>query len=124
VDGRGDVAPVDWAVVTPTASGSAPRPAGNRPVPIADLTDLTGTPVQGDASVAVTGVTLASAAVRPGDLYAALPGARTHGAAYVPEALARGAVRATTQTVTAGSRTPVRCSARSPAACTAGPASS
>ncbi|MFQ1001055.1 UDP-N-acetylmuramoyl-L-alanyl-D-glutamate--2,6-diaminopimelate ligase [Modestobacter sp. SSW1-42] len=78
--------------MTPTASGSAPRPAGNRPVPLADLADLTGAPVQGDAAVTVSGVTLASGDVRPGDLYAALPGARTHGAAYVPEALARGAV--------------------------------
>ena len=90
--GRPGAAPVDWAVVTPTASGSAPRPAGNRPVPLTDLADLTGAPVQGAASVTVSGVTLASGAVRPGDLYAALPGARTHGAAYVPEALARGAV--------------------------------
>ena len=92
MDGHGGAAPVDWAVVTPTASGSAPRPAGNRPVPLADLADLTGAPVQGAASVTVSGVTLASGAVRPGDLYAALPGARAHGAAYVPEALARGAV--------------------------------
>jgi UDP-N-acetylmuramoyl-L-alanyl-D-glutamate--2,6-diaminopimelate ligase len=37
-------------------------------------------------------VTLSSRTVRPGDLYAALPGARTHGAAYVAEAAAAGAV--------------------------------
>jgi UDP-N-acetylmuramoyl-L-alanyl-D-glutamate--2,6-diaminopimelate ligase len=92
VPGRRGGAPVDWAVVTPTASGSAPRPAGNRPVPLADLADLTGAPLRGDAGVTVSGVTLASGDVRPGDLYAALPGARTHGAAYVPEARARGAV--------------------------------
>jgi UDP-N-acetylmuramoyl-L-alanyl-D-glutamate--2,6-diaminopimelate ligase len=40
----------------------------------------------------VSGVTLASDAVRPGDLYAALPGARTHGARYAADAAARGAV--------------------------------
>ena len=40
----------------------------------------------------VTGVTLSSRTVRPGDLYAALPGARTHGAAYVEQAVAAGAV--------------------------------
>ncbi|HJX43708.1 MAG TPA: Mur ligase domain-containing protein, partial [Geodermatophilus sp.] len=51
-----------------------------------------GDPVQGDAGTAVTGVTLASTEVLPGDLYAALPGARTHGARYAADAAARGAV--------------------------------
>lgn len=40
---------------------------------------------------AVTGVTLRSGDVRPGDLFAALPGARTHGAEHVPAARAAGA---------------------------------
>src|ERR687883_59481 len=40
----------------------------------------------------VTGVTLASGEVRPGDLYAALPGARTHGVRFLDDAVARGAV--------------------------------
>lgn len=40
----------------------------------------------------VTGVCLRSASVRPGDLYAALPGARTHGARYVEQARSAGAV--------------------------------
>jgi UDP-N-acetylmuramoyl-L-alanyl-D-glutamate--2,6-diaminopimelate ligase len=77
--------------VSPTVSGSAPRPAGNRPLPLADLGDLIGVPVTGSAGTAVSGVTLASDAVRPGDLYAALPGARTHGARYAADAAARGA---------------------------------
>ena len=38
--------------------------------------------------VRVTGVTLDSRAVRPGDLYAALPGARVHGAAFAADAAA------------------------------------
>jgi len=42
--------------------------------------------------VEVTGVSLASQRVRPGDLYAALPGARAHGADYADAALAAGAV--------------------------------
>jgi UDP-N-acetylmuramoyl-L-alanyl-D-glutamate--2,6-diaminopimelate ligase len=42
--------------------------------------------------VAVTGVTHASDAVRPGDLYAALPGARRHGAEFIPAAAQAGAV--------------------------------
>ncbi|MEO3759109.1 UDP-N-acetylmuramoyl-L-alanyl-D-glutamate--2,6-diaminopimelate ligase [Mycobacterium sp. B14F4] len=42
--------------------------------------------------VQITGVTLRSQGVRPGDLFAALPGASSHGARYVGEAVARGAV--------------------------------
>jgi UDP-N-acetylmuramoyl-L-alanyl-D-glutamate--2,6-diaminopimelate ligase len=60
---------------------------------LAELADLLGEPVAGPAEgVAVRGVTLASAEVTPGDLYAALPGARTHGVQYVRDAVARGAV--------------------------------
>ncbi|MBC7640310.1 MAG: UDP-N-acetylmuramyl-tripeptide synthetase, partial [Rhodoferax sp.] len=40
----------------------------------------------------VTGVTLDSRAVRPGDLYAALPGASAHGADFTGQAAASGAV--------------------------------
>ncbi len=78
--------------MSPTGPGSAPRPAGNRPLALRALADLVGDPVQGDAGTAVTGVTLASTEVLPGDLYAALPGARTHGARFAADAAARGAV--------------------------------
>ena len=40
----------------------------------------------------VTGLTLSSGSVRPGDLYAALPGARTHGSCYAAAAASAGAV--------------------------------
>lgn len=40
----------------------------------------------------MTGVTLDSRRVRPGDLYAALPGGKTHGARFAAEAVAAGAV--------------------------------
>jgi UDP-N-acetylmuramoyl-L-alanyl-D-glutamate--2,6-diaminopimelate ligase len=40
----------------------------------------------------VSGVTLDSRGVQPGDLYVALPGARVHGAAFCAEAVAAGAV--------------------------------
>lgn len=46
----------------------------------------------GSDQVAVTGVTLSSRTVRPGDLYAALPGARVHGADFVGQASRAGAV--------------------------------
>lgn len=58
------------------------------PVPLAEICALLGVaPLPGH----VTGVTLDSTAVQPGDLYAALPGARTHGARFVGDAVAAGA---------------------------------
>jgi UDP-N-acetylmuramoyl-L-alanyl-D-glutamate--2,6-diaminopimelate ligase len=84
--------------VTPTDAGSVPRPVGTRPVAtppiaLAALADLVGTPVAGVGSdPQVRGVTLASTEVEPGDLYAALPGARTHGARFAADAATRGAV--------------------------------
>ncbi|RBY77150.1 UDP-N-acetylmuramoyl-L-alanyl-D-glutamate--2,6-diaminopimelate ligase [Geodermatophilus sp. TF02-6] len=71
--------------------GSGHRPAGTGPLTLAALADLVGAPVQGDPGTTVSGVTLASAEVAPGDLYAALPGARTHGARFAVDAAARGA---------------------------------
>ncbi|MEU5944698.1 UDP-N-acetylmuramoyl-L-alanyl-D-glutamate--2,6-diaminopimelate ligase [Micromonospora sp. NPDC047465] len=49
-------------------------------------------PPEGVAELVVTGVTHASQEVRPGDLYAALPGARRHGAEFAAGAAAAGAV--------------------------------
>jgi UDP-N-acetylmuramoyl-L-alanyl-D-glutamate--2,6-diaminopimelate ligase len=48
--------------------------------------------VPGDAAVAVTGATLRAGEARPGDLFAALPGTRAHGADFAAEAAAAGAV--------------------------------
>src|ERR1700758_5138150 len=42
--------------------------------------------------VSVTGVSLRAQDVLPGDLFAALPGASTHGARYAGDAIERGAV--------------------------------
>ncbi|MDP5184257.1 UDP-N-acetylmuramoyl-L-alanyl-D-glutamate--2,6-diaminopimelate ligase [Blastococcus sp. BMG 814] len=78
--------------MTPTDPGTAPRPTGNRPLPLAELADLIGPPEGPGADVAVSGVTLASGEVAPGFLYAALPGARTHGVRFAADAAARGAV--------------------------------
>lgn len=47
---------------------------------------------EADASVEVIGVTHDSRQVQPGWLYVALPGRATHGAHFIPQALARGAV--------------------------------
>ena len=61
---------------------------------LADLADLVGAPVEDTRppGTRITGVTLASGEVQPGNLYAALPGARTHGSCYAADAAARGAV--------------------------------
>ncbi|SDM14905.1 UDP-N-acetylmuramoyl-L-alanyl-D-glutamate--2,6-diaminopimelate ligase [Streptomyces wuyuanensis] len=61
-----------------------PRPAEVRPIDLADLAARLG--VEPPGSGAVTGITHDSRAVRPGDVYAALPGARLHGADYVAQA--------------------------------------
>ncbi|MFC0003286.1 UDP-N-acetylmuramoyl-L-alanyl-D-glutamate--2,6-diaminopimelate ligase [Micromonospora siamensis] len=80
-----------------------PRPQIVNPVRLGDLVARlrASTPATGDqplalppeaAEVAVTGATHASQEVRPGDLYAALPGARRHGAEFTAQAAAAGAV--------------------------------
>ncbi len=61
-------------------------------MPLSELADLLGRPAPDTSEVLVTGLTLASGEVCPGDLYAALPGARTHGVRYVAQAVERGAV--------------------------------
>jgi UDP-N-acetylmuramoyl-L-alanyl-D-glutamate--2,6-diaminopimelate ligase len=48
-------------------------------------------PPPGTGDIQVTGITAASAAVGPGAIFAGLPGAKADGAAFVPEAIARGA---------------------------------
>jgi UDP-N-acetylmuramoyl-L-alanyl-D-glutamate--2,6-diaminopimelate ligase len=44
-----------------------------------------------DPDAVVTGVTISSQRVEPGDLYVAPPGARTHGVLFAPQAVAAGA---------------------------------
>ncbi len=86
------------AVLNPAAA-SAPRPAGHAPRSLAEVAahlrtlgaSLPGNP-HGPAEVLVRGVTLDSRGVRPGDLYAALPGATMHGAEFATVAAAAGAV--------------------------------
>ena len=69
------------------------RPRTVAPVRLSDLAALLGLPVPQRASeVELTGVTLSSSTVHAGDLYAALPGARTHGIRYVEAARESGAV--------------------------------
>ena len=78
----------------PTTPVGALRPTepARRPLPelLVAVPDLL---VQGSpAGVVLTGCTHVSGAVQPGDLYAALPGARVHGADFAGDAVAAGAV--------------------------------
>ena len=82
------------------------RPARQQPKPLSALGSLLGvrlaavpspTPTLGSSFSpndlgCVTGVTLDSRVVVPGDLYVALPGTKVHGAAFCADAVAAGAV--------------------------------
>ncbi|WP_037907382.1 UDP-N-acetylmuramoyl-L-alanyl-D-glutamate--2,6-diaminopimelate ligase [Actinacidiphila yeochonensis] len=70
----------------------APRPAHVTPKPLAELAERLGAAAPPPGAPAVTGITHDSRAVRPGDLYAALPGARVHGADFAAQAARAGAV--------------------------------
>lgn len=68
----------------------ATRPLRPRPTSIAEVAGWLGVPPPApDAEV--TGISLSSHRVLPGDLYVALPGARAHGASYAADAVASGA---------------------------------
>ncbi|WP_248783885.1 Mur ligase domain-containing protein, partial [Actinoalloteichus caeruleus] len=77
------------------------RPHRVEPRSVAELASLvaarplaeTGTPSTADTAAAVvTGATLRAQEARPGDLFAALPGGRAHGADFAGQAVAAGAV--------------------------------
>ncbi|MFE9401023.1 UDP-N-acetylmuramoyl-L-alanyl-D-glutamate--2,6-diaminopimelate ligase [Streptomyces sp. NPDC006530] len=74
----------------PAKQPGAPRPEQARPTPLGALAERLGTNSPGPGEV--TGITHDSRAVRPGDLYAALPGANTHGADFAAQAASLGAV--------------------------------
>src|SRR3954451_16685659 len=73
------------------------RPSQVRPRSIAGLLDrLPAARLHGDPDAQVSGITHDSRQVRPGDVYLARPGARTHGIDHVGQALAAGAVAVVT----------------------------
>jgi UDP-N-acetylmuramoyl-L-alanyl-D-glutamate--2,6-diaminopimelate ligase len=66
-------------------------------VPLGTIGEFAGVVVPGaSAAVPVTGISLNSRTVQPGDLYVALPGASRHGADFVSQAIAAGAVAVVT----------------------------
>jgi len=89
--GRGGVRRPRADRVGSDAVPGIPRPRGVTPRQLAELAArLRLEPPAGADAAAVTGVSAASGDVRPGDLYAALPGARRHGAEFVAQAAAAG----------------------------------
>ena len=73
-----------------------PRPTRIEPVPLTTLVARADArliaPESTATEVTVTGATLRAQHVLPGDLFAALPGARVHGADFAESAIAAGAV--------------------------------
>jgi UDP-N-acetylmuramoyl-L-alanyl-D-glutamate--2,6-diaminopimelate ligase len=73
-----------------------PRPTRIEPVPLTTLVARADArliaPEHTATEVTVTGATLRAQHVLPGDLFAALPGARVHGADFAESAIAAGAV--------------------------------
>ncbi|GAA0497371.1 UDP-N-acetylmuramoyl-L-alanyl-D-glutamate--2,6-diaminopimelate ligase [Streptomyces sp. NPDC046215] len=83
----------DQSQTAPAAAPGAPRPTQVRPAPLAELAGQLGiTAPRAPQEAAATGITHDSRAVRPGDIYAALPGARFHGADFSAQAAGLGAV--------------------------------
>ena len=68
-----------------------PRPTSVPPIRLEQLAALLPARLTGP-DVEVSGITHSSQTVRPGDLYAAMAGAIRHGAEFVPDAVAAGAV--------------------------------
>ncbi|MEK0153751.1 UDP-N-acetylmuramoyl-L-alanyl-D-glutamate--2,6-diaminopimelate ligase [Arthrobacter oryzae] len=76
-----------------TVPGSGFRPTAVAAVPLGTIGESVGVVVPGaSSSVPVTGISLNSRTVAPGDLYVALPGATRHGADFVSQAVDAGAV--------------------------------
>jgi UDP-N-acetylmuramoyl-L-alanyl-D-glutamate--2,6-diaminopimelate ligase len=75
-----------------------PRPAGVLAISLGSLAHAVGAQLTG-SDVAVTGITMASDRVQPGDLFAAAPGRSGHGAGYAPRALESGALAVLTDAV-------------------------
>ncbi|WP_113964951.1 UDP-N-acetylmuramoyl-L-alanyl-D-glutamate--2,6-diaminopimelate ligase [Mycobacterium shimoidei] len=74
---------------------TAPRPSAGSGVPLPALAaQICAVSAEGSVvpDLRVTGVTLRAQDAQPGDLFAALPGASTHGARYAGEAIRRGAL--------------------------------
>jgi len=71
---------------------TSPRPESTAGVRLSDLAVTAGVAPAPGADPLVTGASMRGQDVRPGDLFAALPGARVHGARFTGQAVDNGAV--------------------------------
>jgi UDP-N-acetylmuramoyl-L-alanyl-D-glutamate--2,6-diaminopimelate ligase len=69
-----------------------PRPIEEFRKTIKAVADIANSSFVGDGATVITGLSLSSNGVQEGDLFIALPGEKLHGADFVQEAIARGAV--------------------------------
>ncbi|HEY4992958.1 MAG TPA: Mur ligase domain-containing protein, partial [Nakamurella sp.] len=79
--------------MAPTAPPASLRPKHPVGATVAGILELTGARLNqpgGSGDVRLSGVTLRAQDVRPGDLFAALPGTRSHGSRYAVDAVAAG----------------------------------
>ena len=74
------------------------RPSRVVPRTLAELADRTGGRVEGDPATQVSGATVDSRDVQPGDLFGAFTGLKQHGARFAADAVAGGAVAVLTDT--------------------------
>ena len=75
----------------------SPRPEHHGSRALSTLVDDFELEVLGDPEgVEITGITVSSSDVQPGDIFAALPGAHVHGARYAADAVAAGAIAVVT----------------------------
>ncbi|PFG35885.1 UDP-N-acetylmuramoylalanyl-D-glutamate--2,6-diaminopimelate ligase [Flavimobilis soli] len=72
-------------------SSSRILPPARRQVQVADLAAHPGVRLEGDPTVTVSSVVLDNRRAEAGDLFAAVPGARVHGASFAADAVSRGA---------------------------------
>ncbi len=82
------------AVAPSALPASSLRPRHPIGVTLGEVADRAGAPEPAPtvADLKITGITLRAQDVRPGDLFAALPGSRVHGSRYAREAVVAGAV--------------------------------
>lgn len=63
---------------------------------VARLSTVDSVPAESSPAVLIAGVAVVSSSVETGDVFVALPGAKTHGARYAADAISRGAVAVVT----------------------------
>ena len=76
------------------------RPESVKPISLSELANRFDLLFKAEqASIVVTGISMNTGDLRPGDLFVAMPGKKTHGANFVTKAIELGAVAVITDSV-------------------------